>query len=258
MIADAIAKIVQLATDAHDLKIKRVEGVPNRVWMLGRDGTATEIPITIPDWLVLDTCESFIDAIKEVLDLQVEGVRVFHNDDKLLADVIDGIPRSTYEMHLSRTDQFSLLDKLSSCEVRWYDHRGFLRLLRHDLAECGTEGTASIMQRVTFKQHSGGQSDISHGKESMGRSVNSAVDAIEELPQTLLLTVPVYCEFPMIYQQIMCSLEIDANAARFALTPRPGQMDQAVIDAQEEIGKHLSDALPPDVIVLSGECRRCD
>lgn len=108
-----------------------------------------------------------------------------------------------------------------------FDQRGFVRLLRVDLA--GTLDPVVLLEparNVTWEQSSSVQGSVTRAQESLGREVNSRVKAKAPIPESVVLQVKAYCTpgedapFPC-----RCLVEVDTTTGRFELLPVPDELE---------------------------------
>lgn len=179
------------------------------------------------------------DEAKVVLVLDDDGHRVEH-----------------ITLALERSDVFAVLLVLRH-QKPWYDQRAAIRLVRIDLA--GTMSPAVLLDRLRKVKIENGQavtSEARHARESLGRSINAAVSGEAELPEGVVLDVPVYktpgeadARYPL-----SCSIEIDPLRLEFfRLLPYPDEMERVGALAVAAIGERLREELSDGVPCYQGQ-----
>lgn len=131
-----------------------------------------------------------------------------------------------------------------------FDLKGFVRLLRIDLAAC--LDPAVLLNRVRKVRFENGQTvsaDLQRNRESMGREITAAVSADSELPEEVVLTVnplkpgimPAARDTPY---GIRCAVEIDPSMGTFKLTPLPDEVERVSVLVLADIEAELEAGLP--------------
>jgi hypothetical protein len=124
-----------------------------------------------------------------------------------------------------------------------FEHKPFLRLLRVDLA--GTIAPAELydrVKRVTFENGLTVRADVSRNKsESMGRDITSKVSGEGDVPEEVVLMLPVYST-PGERERyaLRCAVEVDPAEGSFRLTPMPDEIERVEALAVASIGQRLA------------------
>ncbi len=245
MLKDLFEAICDKATDAREPKVVELPG-GEKYLVESRDGVSTN---SIPRRR--SHAVSSLDDLLRSIDRWCESGTVWHSELCVQVAIDDSERLDRITLALSLSDQFLTLTHLPA---EGLDHRSFIRLLRHDLEKCGAETLLSIVRKVEFKRQSDGRSDIRHGGESLGKSVESAVNATSDVPEMIVLSVPVY-DTPGIEQreQVGCSIDIDVHNERFILTPFPGELTGAMHRVQAWIGQEVRQHAGDGVSVFGGK-----
>lgn len=167
---------------------------------------------------------------------------IWHNVAAVVAILEDERRADRVSLALAFSPQFSKLLQLQ--QENEFDQVEFVRLLRHDFAGCVKPELVPLFRRITFNRRNDGTADLQHGRESLGRSVEAAVTASEDIPEQIAVKCRVYetqgCEWAV---TVVCTVDIDTQLAQFSLTPLPGELTIALQAVQEKIGAYLRDAL---------------
>jgi hypothetical protein len=130
-----------------------------------------------------------------------------------------------------------------------------IRRLRVDLpgAERRTE-LLSTVRKIKFRQSTSGEDDIQHGKESLGRAIEAQVTGSGDIPETVVVTGPVYCNHGEREQSyaVGLDLEILPSEQKFRLCPVPDELDKAARDALQGIRDRLNAGLPDETAIFFG------
>lgn len=243
MIKEAIEAVQKLTKDSLEVTIIPVPGRGDKA-ILNVRGEAKEISISPP---ARSHCIGSLESFCEAIATWGDECKVFVNDKQAVAvlrDVEDR--RDTLTMPLKLHPQFAFVKTMKGQQQQ----KQIVRWLRHDLAGCVPEGLVSIFRVLEFKRSNDGSSRTEHGRESLGRSVEAAVNNAENIPETFNLTVPVLDIAFSTAEPIRCSVDIDVAAGTIAIDPVPGQLEQAMRNAIENIGKYI--AKQASVGVFSG------
>lgn len=258
--AEAIDLIQRTAVEANQAQMLDIKGCESRYLLLGRDGTVCEQ--VRPPAQRAHRLGSFTDLIKFVHHVQAQEqaapfVWVSFEGCEVICD--DKTRWDRAMLPLETTHEFDLLATLSAGELRQFSQRDFIRLLRIDLAAClGADSNLVTLIR-NLKQNSAGEldSEIQHGRESMGRSVTDSLRGPSVIPESVILDVRIFrqpeCEHRF---QIGCAIEIFPREFTFALRPFPQGLPDAVnaqlLNMQDFIHEGLAVAALGDVPVLLG------
>lgn len=197
-------------------------------------------------------------AMVEKLDAgDPSGFVVWYNESTVVLVFDDkgyGCERAT--LALEESDVFRTVRSLGGgTKAQAFEHKAFVRLLRVDLAGALAPGDLlDIVRRVKFESGAVVNSNVQRSRESLGREVLSAVSAETDIPDVVVLSVPVYktagegATYP-----VRCSVEADPMTARFTLTPFPDEIEHVQQLAMRSIQARLQDGLPPKTPAFYGE-----
>jgi len=157
--------------------------------------------------------------------------------------------REEARMPLPVSEPFQALQGLSAQDL--LTQKGLIRLLRLRL---GVDNPATLdrFRRLDWSTTARTKAETRHQKESLGKEIVAAVQGVEEIPDTLTVTVPVY-DLPGLPcpQDVRLALEVDAGEQRFTLVPLPGQLAAAKAAAADTVRAALT-AMAPDVPLYCG------
>lgn len=258
MLQEAIKTIQELAEEASRAKQPRIVPIPGdpRNVFVDAAGTGgwevrrlaapkrTHKPATLEDL-------GRLALYAHDLDLDPA---VWHSEDKVHLVFSQNDPWDEAILPLVKTPQWLLMEKLADkVPLR---QRELITILRVELAGCiGSPRLLNSVSHVNFRAGVQGESRLEHGRESMGKSVESEVAGVkEQIPERETVRVPLYENVGErgLRWDIECDLEVNATEQVFVFRPLPGQLEEAVALHQGDIRQRLQAALGDDVPVYSG------
>ena len=175
-------------------------------------------------------------------------------DDQIITVVVDdGTRRDKAVLKLPVTPQFENLQRGENLTP--HTQAEFVRRLRVDLAGTLPAGSKLLELVRRIKWGSGGETvgELQHGKESMGREISAQCNGTTAFPEEITLAVRVY-NVPDIpaREAVRCAVEIFPHEQRFALTPLPMQLPDAVAKVLAALYLDLRKSLPEGVLLYRG------
>lgn len=245
MIVQALEYLFKAAHDAQSVRVLSVPG-DGRTCYVDQRGDIHEISVAPPlRTHSVDTVADIIVAAKRwntnpVVWVSGQAVVLVPDDD-------DRRERVTLELH--ETEQFAFLQ-----ECGHFSQADMIRAFRTKLlgAEKRLELIAAI-RSLKWRTSAEGSSDVQHGKESLGKSVESEVTGSGIIPELVVVNCAVYRNPGEEANQcaVGCDLEIDAVKQQFAFRPLTDEIENAVAVAIGSIRARIAEALP-GVPVLYG------
>lgn len=122
----------------------------------------------------------------------------------------------------------------------------FVRLLRITLRGCmGGDDLLRSVRTLKFNANAEASGDVQHGRESMGKSIETKISGLTTFPEEVTLTVQPFEEFGH-RVRIECAVEIFPNESAFRLTPFPLEMKRGMEAVLENLaGLFDGDGFPP-------------
>lgn len=240
MLTEFLKLIQDTAVKASGATVVKVADHARRGYVVA-NGELKEVDVPPP---LRDHGLRSVESLVAFAERFSEKAVIWHNEQQVSVVVDDVDRRDVATLPLVKSQAFVCLAALAEAK-RPINQRAFIRILRTDLRNAGAEHVLSAVKRLEFKRTSDGRSNVEHGKESLGRSVEAAVNSAELIPESFTATIPVYttpgADF---HKQITCIVEIDAQNEQFVLLPDADDLAQAVhsaqSDLQERIGGELS------------------
>lgn len=219
--------------DREDLKI-----------FLGRDGNMTEIPIpAAPATHEVFTLDDFACAVDR---WSGQKSVVFHNESGAVFVVDHSCRRSTVTLPLRTTAVWTRILRLPE---EHFDQRGFLKLLRFDLASIIPASLVSAIQKIEVVTSGGQRSEMSPGRERGTREFAADLRSSGEIPEHETCLVPVYL-IPELHDPVPITFALDytlpPGPVSFAFRPLPDQIEKTIQQLQVELHRLL-------VALLHGE-----
>ena len=104
-----------------------------------------------------------------------------------------------------------------------------------------------VLRKLKMKVNTQGESEIGHGKASIGRSIEAEVTGAGSIPEYVILFVPVFVQpFAAWPFQVQCALEPDAGTNTFQMIPIPGQLESAMSQAEDALAEAIAGHLGED------------
>jgi hypothetical protein len=166
----------------------------------------------------------------------------------------DGHRLETATLTLERSDVFRKVVELYA-QKPWLEQKAFIRLLRIDLARTlAPVHLLDRVRRVKFENSQTVASQVARDRESLGREINSRVEAGGEIPEEVVLDVPVYKTPGETFALgIACAVEVDPTRGLFQLVPLPDEIERVTQLAVESIAERLLEGLHDGIPCYHGK-----
>jgi hypothetical protein len=214
------------------LELKTVLDLPEKKVFLSRDGQRIDVDLPPPDRRHL--VNTLADLIAAADRWGSSGV-VWHSRDRVILSCDDTIRRDTVVLKLDRTEQWTLIELLSSPEHRGLDQRAFCRLLRYDLRECLPASLLPAISKIEVLSSQQSRSEINPGRERGTREFAADLAASGEIPEIVSCTVPVYAvpDFsPVVTIHLGLEYTLPPQPVTFTLRALAGELDRAYWEVQ--------------------------
>lgn len=114
-----------------------------------------------------------------------------------------------------------------------------IRWLRRHMT--GADLLLSKLRRIDFKRSSDGTASIEHGKESLGKKVEAAVQSVEDIPDEFTLEVPRWNVAGLRdTYEVKLLLDIDLQSETFQLMCAPNELEMAQDQAMRALNSQLT------------------
>lgn len=181
-----------------------------------------------------------------------QGVIIWHDDRQVVAILNDADYRdSRISMPLPIHPTFTALAK---CYGESYTQRELIDYVRLNLkkeVDTALPGFIAALRAVKIEKDESGESDLQHGRESMGRRIKQSVTGIDALPEDFVLQVPLWLHLDAVVS-VECALIIDTFKETFRFGPKPGAIEQAKVLGQKWLGQELESACENATVYFGG------
>jgi hypothetical protein len=246
MIKEALEYLVKISLAAA--KPTQVDtGDPTKITMVIA-GQTIEIDKPCPprDHLALNLVSmiSLADRWSEVFP----SLWVNEEEVVLLIDDQTGHRVNRVVLPLEKSDVFLRLSGLSNS---WLDQRGFIKLLRVDLADSLAPGILlDKVRKIRFENGQVTTQESLKNRESMGKQIIAAVSTDGEIPEEVSLEISVFKGIEKFL--VRCSVDVDPARGLFQLAPFPDEIERVVDLALLEIQGRLFENVAETTNVYMG------
>lgn len=240
MLKEALEFLAKTITTGNAAKVLPIPGDGRKVYVdQAGELRGLDIPPSVRGHLV----ETVTDLVAAAERWGKEGV-IFINSDAVTLVTDDSDRRDTVILPLRKSHAFQTLERLDKTPS--LDQVQFIRLLRIDLQ--GAANRADLLtavRKIKFRQSSAGESNVQHGSESLGRTIENEVSGAGNIPEQLAVTCSVFANpgLDEIEHSVMCDLEIVATESKFRFRPLPDELADVQSAALAEIHGQLMDKL---------------
>lgn len=149
---------------------------------------------------------------------------IFQSPDRIVAVLDDSERFDTVTLALAYSERWQALHSLIKGGGA-LDHKQLIRLLNVTLRGGVNPTLVAQLRQINFTAGQTGGSGIQHGRESMGRSVEASVLGTADIPESFLVSVPVYSNADLREpQQVELTLEIDVGRQSFNVLPAADEL----------------------------------
>jgi hypothetical protein len=185
-------------------------------------------------------------AIKAAIDYQRKDQQtaggppiIYHNKYGCTLVLDDADRRDRVSFPLAFSDPWILVERLAKEKVAW-SQREAIQALRLTLAAEPT--VVAALRRIDFTSRSAADSLIYRGRESLGKSVETELANAAEIPETIMLSVPIYRNVGEDrHYDLSCALELDLVNSRIQVVPEVGRTDEILHLHQADIAHRLEE-----------------
>ena len=241
MIAEAIERMIDLVTAANEYQ--EVEGETRGKRVLFHGGqvlTVTEdLPARRHEACDLDALVAYAKPESAIWHTLNTAVLVIDDgDDSRRDDVVC--------WSLETSGKFVALN--DACKPR--THGDFINFLVTNLCEeleNAAPGLLGVLRHLKFKTLDESEGKIAHGRESMGRAIESEVTGTSELPESLRMRVRRWTVLDY-FCEVEVMLKLDVAERKLALIPLADEAARAELAAQQWLNGELTEAAPCPVL----------
>jgi hypothetical protein len=168
---------------------------------------------------------------------------VWHNAEQVVLLLDDEDRRDRVTFALQPSEAFETLSKLQGPDKGWMPQAAFVRLLKIDFGV--SPAIVAAFRVLDFKRGDASHGDVQHARETLGKSVEAAVQGTAAIPEDLMISIPLYrTAGETAIQHVRCAVEINPVQGLFKLTPLPQELDAVVQAHQADLHERLQKQLP--------------
>lgn len=199
MLAEFLKSLVDLVRETEKPTVMKIDGRPNEVFVKWPGADANEIetlPIEPPPRQIKlaspDELVSFLlhERARASESASLESPLVFLSESRVTAYLDPKDRRETVVAPLSLTQRVGHLASLRG--GRSFTVRDLVRFLRFQVE--GGDQYLPKFSKLDFSRKSTGRQESTVARESFGKSVEMEVQGVQEMPEFLLLSAPVFNE----------------------------------------------------------------
>jgi len=206
---------------------------PGGYYYLKQPGKDAELVLANPPWHreVIESPVEMEKFIKERMGDFKKPV-IFYGDKSIVLVYDFNTRRDVAKCDLVPSSQWNALVKLTGVSRTQKD---FIRDLRVVYRSCLADtNLIANLRGIKWDNRDGGDSNLQHGKESMGRQIINQVQGVDVIPEEISLTIPVF-ENHTFRTRIQCAVDVNPESRTFALTPFPQELHNAMEAALDDI-----------------------
>lgn len=239
MLSEFVAKIAELTRGALQPTVTPIPGDPTQVLVTDRAGTQ---PYLIPPKPIAHRFGS-LDSLTSYVGETCERAKVvaFVAPDKVVVVLDPDTRRATVTLPLVTSTAWGAAQLLSAPTGFCAPPKGIIDYLRHSLC-VEVPGMVSAIRRVDFKRTSAGHSVNEAGRESLGKSVETVVQGVDEIPESFMIFIPVYCVVGFdATVSLRVSVAVDFEQQQIRLRVHPDEIDRALSSVLERLTTKIGD-----------------
>lgn len=226
MLAEFLDRVVGLARMSTKPEILTAPQLPDKVWLKTEAGL-TEMNVPPPARKpTLGSLQSFVDVVND--ETIAGSPEVYVSPSKVIAFLENSDRKECATLPLTETVRFGMLRALIAPKL--LDPRELVKLLRFQLHAAGNDPLIRALARVDFTRTSSGKSSQEHGRESLGRSVEAAVQSAEQVPETFNIAVPIWSTPGLqgFAASVQIGIYLDLDAQKIEVRVLPDEIERVM------------------------------
>jgi hypothetical protein len=248
MLAEFLEALSDKIEETIRAEVENVEGFPDQVLVSDRNGhTFRDVPPPRRKHTVSGLEDLFLACRDEKIAPSPE---IYHGEESVVVLLDREGRRSTITMPLIRSGRWKTIESLAG---KTFTPKDAIRLLRYGLHDTGIEAVVAGLRRIDWSRSSTGTSVVEHGRESLGRSVEAAIQQADKIPEEFAVRVPAFLNqgFRDFTALVRCGVYVDLEVQQIAITPLADELEWAMNAIQNQIHEALVAALP-NVPIFNG------
>lgn len=244
MLAEALKYIEGLMTRASATQLIRVPGRHTEAWM--RTGSEVTL-LNLDDPMMAHEISSFSDILNAAVKFKEAEYcpKIYFNETQVVVYVGADDLREKLTCSLKYTQRFVTLLNMGGSGISG-SPADIIRTVRFQLNGIGFDELAASLRKVDFSRKSTGASDVAHGRESYGRSVEAEVQGTNNIPETVVVETPVYENDGVrgLRARIVCGIFIDAQQGVITLRPLADEIRNGQMNVLADVRQMIENACP--------------
>jgi len=251
MLAEFLQKLTELTERAYKPVVVKEHGLRRRM-LLAANGAVQSYDLPAPDRAhKLVGLDDLIAAINDKAICPAPEVYHYGACVDVLLDREERDQRVSMALRLS--ERFSILMQMRTAVG--LEPKAAIRFLRQSLGDSAPVHVITALRQIDFTRTSAGKSHVEHGKESLGRSVEAAVQQADKVPEDFVVRVPVYTNpgAGAFLVEVRVMLYLDLEGQQVVLQTMPDELEKAHQVAQARLHEALVANCPKGTPVFYGQ-----
>lgn len=241
MLADAIKALVELGHRAKAVDVVTHPSLPHTVFLRHGDELQEHCVLSPPRNPTLAGLQDVFAMLRKKGIARNPEVYVGSSGVVAFLDGEDREERLT--MPLTESARFRLCQDIER-QPRSFAPRDLVRFLRQMLWGGANNHLIQSLSRLDFTRTSTGKTDVKHGRETLGRTVEAVVQQADEVPESFIAHVPIWttpgCSWS---RPIECGIYLDVEKGAVELSVLSDSCTAARNGALSELRDALVEAL---------------
>lgn len=189
MLAEFVASIVGLAKKSNQVEFHTHEELPAKVFV--RSGDSVECHDAPPAFRN-HYLEGFDDLVAVLRDkAMAPRPEVYVSGGRIVALLDRSVRRDRVSVNLAESQRFRRCSDLQAKPER-FQPRDLVKMLRLEFHGGNHGHVIQALSRIDFTRTSAGRTAVEHGRESLGRSVEAAVQQADQVPPQFTVGMPIW------------------------------------------------------------------
>ena len=181
-----------------------------------------------------------LSAILAFAEANAES-KIWYSRSGVVCVVDDKTRRDKVTLALSPSPQVEALRKMEQSREP-IEQADLVLLLRTTFAgSVSPPNFLSIIKTLKFNRQEDGETEIDHGKASLGKNIKLGLTSGEKIPEEITFTVPIFANAFFMMSPVRAAVHIDAAEETFTIIPLPLEIERAVIKAETMICTDIGD-----------------
>lgn len=250
MLAEFLREVVGLAGKAKSVEFHTNPSLPRTVFVRHGD-ELKELPVPAAQRShKLADFDSLVEAITD--DKIASDPEVYVAQDSIVALLDRSDRRARVSVALATSHRFNVCEKLET--PARLTPKDAVRLLKLELHGGTHDPVTQALSRIDFKRAVGAASDLAHGRETLGRSVEASVQQAKDIPEQFTVAIPIWTTqgFQQYVQHVTFGLYLDLEGQVVELRVLSDECEAARNRALQQVAADLRKSLAGAAPVFLG------